>query len=154
MKSIISTAKNFSLLLVAALLFFAGCDNKNNPNPQNLYGNAARPTWQAVDDPDLTTSMTAVIRVNTLCDQAINDTVVGEKDVLAAFAGETCIGVAEYVDGLFFLFITSTDGNVSLRYYSAHYTNLFEQKDAFPFVNQTQQGNPETPYIPKFGRVE
>ena len=154
MKSIVLTAKSFSLLLIAALLLFAGCDNKNNPNPQNLYGNAARPTWQVVENPDMTASMTAVIQVKTLCDQAINDTVVGEKDVLAAFAGETCIGIAKYSEGLFFLYITGTEGNVSLRYYSAHYTNLFEAKDAFPFVNDTQKGTPDSPYLPSLGTIK
>ena len=39
-----------------------------------------------------------------------------EEDLLAAFAGETCLGVAEDVNGLYFIYIAGAEGDVTLRY--------------------------------------
>ena len=144
------------------MLLFASCDKKDEPTPEkNLYGNAARPTWTAPTNPDPNTSMTAVIAVQKLEGVTIPDSVVSANDVLAAFSGENCLGIAKYEEGLFFLYIASPTSNsasgpasnsgaISLKYYSAHYTNLFIAANAFPFVNDTQQGTPDTPFIPAF----
>ena len=43
-----------------------------------------------------------------------------------------------------------TDGAVTLRYYSAHYKNLFEAKDAFVFRNDDHLGTVAAPYAPAF----
>ena len=158
MKNILSPVKSFSLFILAAALFFAACDKKDEPTPEkNLYGNAARPTWTAPVNPDPNTSMTAVIAVQKLEGVSIPDSCVSANDVLAAFSGETCLGIAKYEEGLFFLYITQPTANanaVTLRYWSAHYTNLFIAADAFPFVNDTQQGTPDTPFIPAFVKAE
>ena len=112
-----------------------------------------RPTWTAVEVPDMTSSMTAVIAVQKLAGVTVPDSVVTDNDLLAAFSGETCLGIAQLQDGLFFLYITappSVSAAVSLRYWSAHYTNLFIAADAFPFVNDTQQGTVAAPFVPAF----
>lgn len=143
------------MLLLAAALCFASCDDKNKPTPtpteQDLYGNAARPTWTAIEVPDMTASMTAVIKLQKLAGVAIPDSCVGGNDVLAAFSGETCLGIAQPQDGLFFLFVAGINNDpVTLRYYSAHYTNLFEAKDAFPFANDARLGTVAEPFQPAF----
>ena len=160
MKNILSPVRSFKLYVVLctlSLCTFVACDKKNDPTPtpqeQDLYGNAARPTWTAPANPDPTASMTAVIEVQKLAGVTVPDSCVGANDVLAAFSGETCLGIAKYEEGLFFLYITLPTANVNtvtLRYWSAHYTNLFEAADAFPFVNDTQQGTADTPFIPAF----
>ena len=78
-----------------------------------------------------------------------------EKNLLAAFAGEDCLGVAELVDSLYFLFINSPKeqteaAKVSLRYYSTQYKNLFVAADAFAYVNNDTIGTYNTPYVPAF----
>ena len=97
--------------------------------------------------------MTAVVKVATLNGQIVNDSIANDDDLLAAFSGETCLGVAVPDDGLFFLYIaglSSVSEAVTLRYYSAHYKNLFEAKDAFPYVSDSNQGSADTPFLPAF----
>ena len=163
MKNMMLPVRSFSLLLLAAVLCFASCDDKNKPTPtpteQDLYGNAARPTWTAIEVPDMTASMTAVIKVQKLEGIIVNDSIGNKDDLIAAFSGETCLGVAQYNEEtkLFFLFIAGLTDNtnaVTLRYFSAHYKNLFEAKDAFRFANDTQLGSPAEPYIPAFVKAE
>ena len=135
--------------LMTGMMMLTGCDKKEPVGP-SLNGDVPRPAWTSPSEYDYTSSMTAVVKVTNLNGQVINDSVVKAEDVLAAFSGETCLGVAEYRDGLFFLFVTATDGDVTLRYWSKHYTNLFEAKDAFPYVNDTQKGTPSAPFTPSF----
>ena len=149
MKNMTLQAKSCSILLCALLLFAAGCKDKNAP--ESLNGNVARPTWTAIEVPDMTSSMTAVIKVANLNGQIVNDSIVNEDDLLAAFSGETCLGTAQPQDGLFYLFVAGINNDpVTLRYYSAHYKNLFEAKDAFPFVNDDHLGTVAEPFIPTF----
>ena len=153
MKNMTSPAKSCSILLCALLLLAAGCkkDDPVPPLPEDLHGNVARPAWTAVEVPDMTSSMTAVIKVENLDGQMINDQMVNEDDLLAAFQGEVCLGVAEPQEGLFFLYVAGLyDEPVTLRYYSVHYKNLFEAGDAFPFVNDAHLGTVAEPLIPTF----
>ena len=120
--------KSMLIATCALLLLAAGCNDKNKP--ETITGNVAAPAWTAPEKYDMTSSMTAIIRV----DLAVNypDQVakaqwqVAEGDVLAAFSGETCLGVAELVDGLYYLYITapSEGTNVKLKYYSAALKNI------------------------------
>lgn len=138
------------LLGIAVLLLFSACDDKNNPT--SLTGNVSRPTWSLSEDYDFNTSMTAVIKVDLTVTypNLASNFVVQEEDILAAFSDETCLGIAKQEDGLFFLYIAGPATSVDLRYWSAHYTNLFEAKNAFPYVNDTQEGTPDRPFIPNF----
>ena len=163
MKNMTLPAKSCSILLCALLLLAAGCKKEEQNTPETFVSDKARPTWTVPEAPDMTSSMTAVIKVDLKAqypDQAA-DFVLDANDLLAAFQGETCLGIAEPHDGLFYLYIASPTsssasgltgeaGLISLRYYSAHYKNLFEAKDAFPFVNDDHLGTVAEPLIPTF----
>ena len=148
-----------TLATCALLLLAAGCKPKEEPKPepepvQNLTADVARPDWTAPEDYDYTSSMTAVIRVDLAAQypDAAADFVLDDQDLLAAFIGDECCGVATPQDGLFYLYISSpvTDNPspVTLRYWSAHFKNLFVAADAFPFVNDNNQGSYSTPFVP------
>ena len=137
------------LLLSILLLSVAGCKKDVN-EPQTIHGNQPRPSWVVTDESNLLSSMTAIIKVTTLNGQAIDDTMVGADDLLAAFIGENCVGIAEYKDGLFYLYLSAEEGTVTLRYYSAYYTNLFEVKDAFVYRNNASIGTVSEPYCPQW----
>ena len=153
MKNMMLPAKSCSTILCALLLLAAGCkkDPGTDPeNPQkNLNGDVARPTWTVQEDYDYTSSMTAVIKVEKLNDQTVNDSVVNDSDLLAAFIGEECRGIATYDSGLFYLYIAGPGEAVTLRYWSAHYKNLFAA-EPIPFVNDTQVGSTAEPYKPNW----
>ena len=148
--------RNFNLLLCALLLFAAGCKDKNAP--ESFNGNVAVPSWTAPEVSDMTSSMTAVIEVDLKAQypEIAADWQLKDKDLLAAFSGETCLGTASPEDGLFFLYIAGVNEQmvnekmVDLKYYSAHYKNLFEARDAFPFHNDDHLGTPDNPFIPAF----
>ena len=149
-------AKSCSIILCALLLLAAGCKPKEEPvDPQtNLNGNVARPTWTVSEDYDYTSSMTAVIKIETLNGQIVNDQMVNDSDLLAAFVGEECRGIATYDGGLFYLFIAGpneqssiTNDQLTIKYWSAHYTNLFVS-DPITFVNDAQLGSIAEPYKP------
>ena len=139
------------------LLLAAGCKSKQEePTVEDLSGKMEAPAWANPQDYDYSTSMTAVIEVNLQADypESAKEWIVMPDDRLAAFIGEECCGVADLQDGLFFLFITepegATDAQVSLRYYSAHFKNLFVAADVFAFRNDDQQGSVMEPYVPNF----
>ena len=149
--------RKYVSVLVLCTLFLCtlvGCKDKNAP--ESFNGNVARPAWTDPSDHDFTSSMTAVIKVDLASQypDIAADFVLMENDLLAAFSGETCLGVASPNEGVFYLYIGAPIGvtptSVTLRYYSAHYKNLFEAKDAFPYVSDTQQGNADEPFIPAF----
>ena len=162
MKNMMSLVRNCNLLLLSILLLsVAGCKKDvNEPQPvpvpvpateeQTIHGNQPRPSWVVTDESNLQSSMTAIIKVTTLNGQAIDDTMVGADDLLAAFIGEKCVGIAEYKDGLFYLYLSAEEGTVTLRYYSAYYTNLFEVKDAFVYRNNASIGTVSEPYCPQW----
>ena len=150
MKNMMSLVRNCKLLLLSILLLsVAGCKKGVN-EPQTIHGNQPRPSWVVTDESNLQSSVTATIKVTTLNGQAIDDTMVGADDLLAAFIGEECVGIAEYKDGLFYLYLSAEEGNVTLRYYSAYYTNLFEVKDAFMYRNNASIGTVSEPYCPQW----
>ena len=162
MKNMMSLVRNCNLLLLSILLLsVAGCKKDVNepqtvpvPVPateeQTIHGNQPRPSWVVTDESNLLSSMTAIIKVTTLNGQAIDDAMVGADDLLAAFIGEKCVGIAEYKDGLFYLYLSAEEGTVTLRYYSAYYTNLFEVKDAFVYRNNASIGTVSEPYCPQW----
>ena len=139
--------------LTVLTVLFTGCKDSNEP--ESFNGDVARPAWSVPADYDVTSSMTAVVKVDlkAMYPSRAADFVLNDNDLLAAFFGETCLGVASPQDGLFFLYIAGPTANananaVTLRYYSADYKNLFEARDAFPFVNDTNLGTVAEPLIP------
>ncbi len=161
----------YSVLCILSVLAvsFAGCKKDsekepNNPQPQTtLYGSVARPAWTAPEKFDPTSSMTAVVKVDLKAQypDLAADFVLNDNDLIAAFAGETCLGVAPPDEGLFYLYITLPLNSealnseaIILKYYSAHYKNLFEAKDAFPFKKDDILGTIANPYIPSLAVVK
>ena len=135
-------------LSMVLLVLFSGCKNKEQ-DPETFVSDKTRPVWTAPEKSDITSSMTAVVKVDLkaqypsiAADFALND-----NDLIAAFAGETCLGVAAPDEGLFYLYIAGPNEQmvneqmVNLKYYSAHYKNLFRTKDAFPSGNDDHLGN-------------
>jgi hypothetical protein len=147
-------------ILSAIAVFFAGCQ-KNEP--ETFFSDKTRPSWTSPQKSDMSSSMTAVVKVDLKAQypETAADWQPSVNDLLAAFSGETCLGVAQPQDGLFFLYIASSTSSsasdptsnseaVTLRYYSAHYKNLFEAKDAFYFHNDDRLGTVAAPIVPSF----
>ena len=132
MKNMMLPAKNCSIILCALLLVAAGCKKDEEKEPETFVSDKACPTWTVPEVTDMTSSMTAVVKVDLKAqypDKAA-DFVLNDNDLLAAFSRETCLGTASPQDGLFYLYIAgqeseSGSGMVSLRYYSTHYKNVF-----------------------------
>ena len=161
MKNMMSQVRNsnrhivglYSVLCILSVLtvFFSGCKDQNKP--ESCVSDQARPSWTAIEVPAMSSSMTAVIKVDLKAQYPTQaaDFVLDDNDLLAAFSGDLCLGTATPQDGLFYLFVAGiNDDPVTLRYYSTHYKNLFEAVNAFPFVNDTQQGTTAEPFKPAF----
>lgn len=150
--------KRFVYILVLGTLIlgtFSACQRDNSDEPETLVGNVSKPSWAAPDAYDFSSSMTAVVKVDLSAKypRKAVDWQLKDDDLLAAFSGETCLGVASPQNGLFFLYIASPNDNadaVSLRYYSAHYRNLFEATNAFTFANDKHLGTVAMPIAPTF----
>ena len=155
MKSMMSQVKKISKITLCALLFLAaGCKDQNRPS--SLYGNTEQPSWTASENYDMTTSMTAVVKVDlssTYTEEQLTAAgfQVDEKDILAAFSGESCLGAAVPQDGLFYLYICAPadGGDVTLRYYSSVLKNIFIAAP-FSFSNDMQLGSVAMPYTPRW----
>ena len=96
--------------------------------------------------------MTAVLKVDLLAayPELAKDYVLQDKDILAAFIGDKCLGVASPTDGLFYMYIVGSEGSVTLQYWSAFYSNTFVAKNAFEFQNDARLGTVSKPVKPSF----
>ena len=135
--------RNYSLIVLCAVLF-ASCEQKD---PYVTPGNVEDPQWKiTVDTNDMTASMTAIVKVSF----------TGKQGTLAAFMGDDCGGIADYIDGLYYLYISpSANGgsvlaNVQLQFYSPDLKRVFVSKQTFPFVNDGNQGSVSAPFTPEW----
>ncbi len=99
----------FLIALVMSVLTFTSCDKNKGKglDPETLAGNVEKPTWVAdTVSYDYSSSMTAVIKVDLLASYPVmaKDFQLNDNDLLSAFSGETCVGVAKCVNGLFLSF--------------------------------------------------
>lgn len=137
---------------MVVLVLMTACKKKQDP--ETFLSDKARPSWTIPSDYDYTSSMTAVVKVNLKAQypELAADWQRNANDLLAAFSGDKCLGIGEWVDGAgaYWLYIAGTEGKITLRYYSAYYKNLFEAKDAFPYVNDGNVGTADNPYVPTF----
>ncbi len=145
----------FSIAVCALLLMMAGCGEQNK-EPQSIIGSTDKPVWSAPTDYDMTSSMTAVVKVDlsktfTADQLAAANYQLTDDDLVAAFAGEECLGVTTPKDGLFFLYIcapaTSTD--ITLRHYSNALKTILTS-EPFTFVGDGHLGTVSEPYTPAF----
>lgn len=162
MKSIASQVLNYSnfskLILCALLLFAAGCKDTNEPtsDPQSIVGDLSVPVWTPAMEYDMTSSMTLIVKVDLSITYPEQVASIGwntsPNDLLAAFDGTNCIGIANCQDGLFFLYVTAPkDGNqLTLTYYSAQLKNLFDAEQTISFHNDAIIGSVAAPFTPKF----
>lgn len=161
------------VLCTISLCTLIGCQNQNPPvnpdDPKNvaIRGNVAKPAWEAPADSvyDMTSSMTAVIKADlSILYAAQLDTAkyeLTDDDLIAAFAGDKCLGVIAPKEGLFYLFICSPAtygggqmGNeFTLRYYSASLKNIFASTETYTYVNDGNMGG-LTPLTPTFKVVK
>lgn len=153
-----------TLSFCALLSCFTGCKGKQpepldptDPKNQAIAGNVSKPEWTAPAEYDMGASMTAVVKVDLSVNYAAQlDTCayqLASGDLLAAFAGDECLGVDTLHEDLFFLYVcapTSEDTNVTLRYYSATLRNIFVAENVFKFVNDDNKGTASDPFTPSF----
>jgi hypothetical protein len=105
---------------------------------------------------DMTSSMTLIVKVDLSITYPEQVASIGwntsPNDLLAAFDGTNCIGIANCQDGLFFLYVTAPkDGNqLTLTYYSAQLKNLFDAEQITSFHNDAIIGSGAAPFTPKF----
>lgn len=143
MRNMMLQVRNYSLIVLCAVLF-ASCEQKD---PYVNPGNVEDPQWKiTVDTTDMTASMTAIVKVSF----------TDKQGTLAAFMGDDCGGIADYIDGLYYLYISpSANGgsvlaNVRLRFYSPDLKRVFVSKQTFPFVNDGNQGSVSAPFTPEW----
>ena len=147
-------------------LVFAGCHKESitsidtNGTLGTPNGSVDAPLWSVDTNYDYSSSMTAVVEVDlSLTYPRIGDSWhIDSSDMVGAFCGNQCVGVARPSGILFFVYITSpTPGNnepVTLRYYSSVLKNIFYGDAAFPFCNGDRQGTVNNPLRPQFRTEE
>lgn len=129
--------------LCALLLLAAGC--KDNSDPFVTPGNVANPEWTVSGENNMTSSMTAVVKVSF----------AENEGTLATFMGDQCCGIAEYIAeyGLYWLYmspVTEAGGDVQLRFYSPDLKRIFDATSTFPYSNDSQLGSVAEPYTPQW----
>lgn len=128
--------------LLALAVSFSGC--KDNSDPYVNPGDTPDPQWKiTVDTTDMTASMTAIVKVSFAQSQG----------TLAAFMGNDCCAVADYIEGLYWLYISpaaNANANVQLKFYSPDLKRIFVAKETFPFVNDGNKGDISAPYTPEW----
>lgn len=152
--------RNILLISILCSIFcvLVGCKKDKEKEPETFMSNVSRPTWKVMDNYDMSSSMTAVVRVDLRGQypEKASDFQLNNQDILAAFSGEEYLGIASPQNGLFFLYIVSPSANKSssdsesfiLRYYSSYYKNLFVAQDTLVFSNDSQVGTISKPFVP------
>ena len=131
--------RNYSLIVLCAVLF-ASCEQKD---PYVNPGNVEDPQWKiTVDTTDMTASMTAIVKV----------AFAQSEGTLAAFMGNDCCGIAQYIEGLYWLYLSPATNaqDVQLKFYSPNLKRIFVAKETFPFVNDGLQGTVSNPFTPEW----
>ena len=143
-------AKNYKLraisrwLMMFLLVVLAGC-GKQEQDPFVDPSDAENPNWAVTVENDMSTSMTAIVKVSFA---------QGEGS-LAAFIGEECCGIGQYKSeyGLYWLYMSpASEGatDIELRFYSPELKRIFVAEELIPFHNDTQLGSVAAPYTPSW----
>ena len=129
-------------MIALCTVLVAGCKNQE-PDPYVVPGNTPDPNWEVTVENDLTSSLTAIVKVSF----------AKSEGTLAAFMGNECCGIAEYIEGLYWLYVspaTEAGSAVQLRFYSPELKRVFEAKETFPYSNDNQLGTIAAPYVPEW----
>lgn len=147
----------FAIVICISMLVLSGCKDKG---VQSVVGTTEKPAWSAPADYDMTSSMTAIIKVDlteiyTPEQLSAANYQLSADDLVAAFSDNECLGVATLQDGLFYLFICapSNGSEITLRYYSNALKNIFTTAP-ITFVSDGHLGSINAPYIPAFVPAE
>ena len=153
MRNMILQVRNCNLLralsvciLCAVFCTLTGCKDKNNePEDPTVPGTTENPNWAVTVDNDMTSSMTAVVKVSF----------ASQSGTLAAFIGNDCCAIATYDADLklYWLYISPASeqgSNVQLRFYSPDQKRIFDATSTFPFRNDTQLGTVASPHTPSW----
>ena len=138
-----SPISNFQFaIILAVLLIAAGCENTD---PYVNPGDTPNPNWVITVENDMTSSMTAVVKVSF----------AQSEGILAAFIGSDCCGVTtseNYIDGRYNLYISPSEQgeDVQLKFYSPDLKRIFVAKNTFKYVNNDHLGSPSNPYTPEW----
>ena len=138
-----SPISNFQFaIILAVLLIAAGCENTD---PYVNPGDTPNPNWVITVENDMTSSMTAVVKVSF----------AQSEGILAAFIGSDCCGVTtseNYNEGLYNLYISpSAQGeDVQLQVYAPDLKRIFVAKQTFKYTNNDRLGSPDSPYTPEW----
>jgi hypothetical protein len=124
-----------------------------------IEGNISKPDWKVSEDYDMSSSMTAIVKVEKLNGQTVYDKIANDKEaILAGFAGEECLGIAQAdsLTGFFFLYLCepTKEEVITLKYYSSVYKNIFVDSYAFSFVNDDKKGSVKEPYLPSLWAIK
>ena len=134
--------------MLCAVCSLTGCQNQEQPvNPYITPGTTENPNWVLTVENDMSASMTAIAKVSF----------TEKQGTLAAFMGDACCGVADYIDGLYWLYITpatEAGGEVQLKFYSPDLKRIFVAKETFTFRNDAQLGSVSEPYMPEWKVTE
>jgi hypothetical protein len=158
MKNMMLQVRNCKVLALCTLLLLAaGCKKDKDNEPSSISGNVSKPTWTVPADYDLSSSMTAIVKVDMTRAytqeqlKAANYRITSD-DLLAAFCGSTCIGIGTWKEdyNAYWLFIAAPESGdqVTLKYYSSALRNIFAA-DPVPYRNNTSLGSPSNPYTPQ-----
>ena len=140
MHLLIMKNKWYIIASCAVLLLAAGCKNSTS-DPFADPGDIENPHWVLTVDNDMTNSMTAIVHVSF----------AQQEGTLAAFTGNDCCGVAEYIDGLYFLYVSPANeegGEVQLRFYSPRLKRIFVATETIPFHSHDIIGSVSHPHTP------
>lgn len=138
-----SPISNFQFaIILAVLLIAAGCENTD---PFVNPGDTPNPNWALTVENEMTSSMTAVVKISF----------TQQEGVLAAFIGEDCCGVTSsenFSEGRYNLFISpSAKGEeVQLRFYAPDLKRIFVATETFTFVHDGRLGTISAPYTPEW----
>ena len=126
-------------IILAVLLLAAGCKNSD---PFVDPGDTPDPHWEVTIENNMTASMTGVVRVSF----------ASNEGTLAAFMGNDCCGVADYIDGLYHLYLSPANEttDVQLRFYSPDLKRIFVATEPIPFRNDANLGSISEPYTPSW----
>ena len=145
------------MVACAAMLLATGCKDEKN-QAESIIGNVSKPTWVAPESYDMSSSMTAIVGIDltSVYTAAQLEAVKYERssdDLLAAFAGETCLGVGKWLDeaDAYWLFIAAPENAdaITIKHYSASLKHVFVS-ESIPYSNGANLGTVDVPYNPKW----
>jgi len=148
---IVSRALGITLLMLT--FFFTSCKKSDSDSPSAFMADVSRPTWTAITDYDMPSSMNiiAAVDLKQQFPSLAADWQLTDNDLLAAFIGDQCCEVAKPHNSLFYLYITLpmsqiSENKITLRYWSAYYKNVFTGAETIYFVNDDILGTIDEPY--------